>query len=116
MSVQVQFTLKRLGYFVAGGQILEQARRQLRDADELKGFAGKLSDQVFGSINIGCFIPLAPILTPGLCHGFMQAHSGVEVSVSEDNQSELINKLKNGAIDLALTYDLRLDSDINFTS
>lgn len=78
------------------------------------GFAGKLSDQVFGSINIGCFVPLAPMVTPELCHGFMQAHSGVEVSVSEDNQSELINKLKNGAIDLALTYDLQLDADINF--
>ena len=164
MSIQVQFTLKQLSYFVAageagsilkaaenihvsqpsisnaiahlesvfqlqlfirhhaqgmslttaGGQIMEQAKRLLRDADELKGFAGKLSDQVFGSINIGCFVPLAPIVTPELCHGFMQAHSGVEVSVSEDNQSELINKLKNGAIDLALTYDLQLDSDINF--
>ncbi len=99
----------------AGSQIMEKAKRMLRDADELKGFAGKLSDQVFGSINIGCFIPLAPIVTPELCHGFMQAHSGVEVSVSEDNQSELIGKLKNGAIDLALTYDLQLDSDINFT-
>lgn len=164
MSIQVQFTLKQLGYFVAAGeagsilkaaenihvsqpsisnatahlesvfqlqlfirhhargmslttagsQIMEQARRLIRDADELKGFAGKLSEQVFGSINVGCFIPLAPIVTPELCHGFMQAHSGVEVSVSEDNQAELINKLKNGAIDLALTYDLQLDSDINF--
>lgn len=98
----------------AGSQIMEQARRLIRDADELKGFAGKPSEQVFGLINIGCFIPIAPIVTPELCHGFMQAHSGVEVSVSEDNQVDLINKLKNGAIDLALTYDLQLDSDINF--
>jgi DNA-binding transcriptional LysR family regulator len=125
VSVQVQFTLKQLSYFVAAGesgsilkaaenihvsqpsisnaiahlesvfqlqlfirhhaqgmslttagsQIMEQAKRLLRDADELNGFAGKLSDQVFGSINSGCFIPLAPIVTPELCHDFMQAHS-----------------------------------------
>ena len=99
----------------AGGAIMEQAKSLLRDANELKGFAGKLSDQIFGSINIGCFIPLAPIVTPELCHGFMQVHNGVEVSVSEDNQSELLSKLKKGAIDLALTYDLQLDSDIAFT-
>lgn len=99
----------------AGGAVMEQAKRLLRDANELKGFAGKLSDQIFGSINIGCFVPLAPIVTPALCHGFMQAHSGVEVSVREDNQSELLSKLKKGAIDLALTYDLQLDSDIAFT-
>jgi len=93
----------------AGSQIMEQAKALLRDADELKSFAGKLSEQIFGSINVGCFIPLAPIITPELCHGFMQSHDGVEVNVSEGNQAELLSKLKKGAIDLALTYNLQLD-------
>jgi hypothetical protein len=35
----------------------------LRDADELRSFAGKLSQQVFGPLNVGCFIPLALIAT-----------------------------------------------------
>ena len=100
----------------AGSQIMEQAQALLRDAKELHSFAGKLSDQIFGSINVGCFIPLAPIVTPELCHGFMQSHAGVEVNVSEGNQAELLSKLKKGAIDLALTYDLQLDSDIAFTA
>ncbi len=99
----------------AGGQILEKARALLRDADELKSFAGKLSDQIFGSINVGCFVPLAPIVTPELCHGFMQSHAGVEVNVSEGDQAELLNRLRKGAIDLALTYDLQLESEIGFT-
>jgi DNA-binding transcriptional LysR family regulator len=99
----------------AGSQIMDQAKALLRDADELKSFAGKLSDQIFGSINVGCFIPLAPIVTPELCHGFMQSHDGVEVNVSEGNQTELLNGLKKGAIDLALTYNLQLESDIAFT-
>lgn len=99
----------------AGGEIIVKAKQLLRDAGELKGFAGKLSDQIFGTINIGCFIPLAPIITPELCHGFMQSHHGVEVNVSEDDQGGLISRLKNGAIDLALTYNLQLESDINFT-
>ena len=100
----------------AGAQIMEQAQALLRDAEELHSFAGKLSEQVFGSINVGCFTPLAPIVTPELCHGFMQSNEGVEVNVSEDNQAELLSKLKKGAIDLALTYDLQLDSDIAFTA
>jgi DNA-binding transcriptional LysR family regulator len=100
----------------AGSQIMEQAHALLRDADELTSFAGKLSEQVFGSINVGCFIPLAPIVTPELCHGFMQSHQGVEVNVSEGNQAELLSKLKKGAIDLALTYNLQLESDIAFTA
>ena len=99
----------------AGGEILQKARALLRDADELRSFAGKLSQQVFGSINVGCFIPLAPIVTPELCHGFMQSHGGVEVNVSEGDQAELLSRLKTGAIDLALTYDLQLDGDFHFT-
>jgi len=99
----------------AGSQIMAQAKRLLRDANELKSFAGKLSEQIFGSINIGCFMPLAPIVTPELCHGYMQSFPGVDVNVSEDNQAELLSSLKKGSIDLALTYDLQLDSDINFT-
>lgn len=99
----------------AGSEMMSRAKQLLRDADELNGFAGKLSDQIFGSINIGCFIPIAPIVTPELCHGFMQSHEGVEVSVREDDQSGLISRLNKGTIDLALTYNLQLDSDINFT-
>jgi len=99
----------------AGNQIMVQSKRLLQDASELKSFAGKLSDQIFGSINIGCFTPLAPIVTPELCHGFMQSFPGVDVNVSEDNQAELLSSLKKGSIDLALTYDLQLDSDISFT-
>lgn len=99
----------------AGSQIMAQSKRLLSDANELKSFAGKLSDQIFGSINIGCFTVLAPIVTPELCHGFMQSFPGVAVNVSEDNQAELLSHLKKGSIDLALTYDLQLDSDINFT-
>ncbi len=99
----------------AGSQLMDRCKTLLRDADELKSFAGKLSGQVFGSVNVGCFIPLAPIVTPGLCHGYMQSHEGVEVNVSEGNQAELLSKLKKGAIDLALTYNLQLESEIAFT-
>jgi len=99
----------------AGSQLHERAKMLLRDADELRSFAGKLSEKVFGSINIGCFIPLAPIVTPELCHAFMLANPSVKVGVNEGDQADLLNGLKKGSIDLALTYDLQLDSDVNFT-
>ena len=100
----------------AGKQIMERAQALLLDAGELHSFAGKLSQQIFGSLNVGCFIPIAPIVTPELCHGFIQSHEGVEVNVSEGNQAELLSRLKKGVIDLALTYDLQLESDIAFTA
>jgi DNA-binding transcriptional LysR family regulator len=98
----------------AGSQIMDRAKQLLRDADELKSFAGLLSDQIYGSINIGCFIPLAPIVTPELCHGFIKAHENVDLSVCEDDQAGLLSQLKRGSVDLVLTYNLQLDSDIQF--
>jgi DNA-binding transcriptional LysR family regulator len=98
----------------AGAQIMERAKQLLRDADELKSFAGLLSDQIYGSLNIGCFIPLAPIVTPELCHGFIKAHQNVDLSVCEDDQAGLLSRLKRGSVDLVLTYNLQLDSDIQF--
>lgn len=98
----------------AGGQMMERAKRILRDADELKSLAGVLSDQIYGTLKIGCFIPLAPIVIPGLCHDFMQGHEDVDVNVSEDDQAGLLDAMKKGTIDLALTYNLQLDSAIDF--
>ena len=99
----------------AGNQMMDRAKQILRDADELKSLAGVLSDKIYGTIKVGCFIPLAPIVTPELCHGFLEDHDDVEVNVSEDDQAGLLSSLKKGTIDLALTYNLQLDSDIEFT-
>ena len=116
LQLFIRHHAKGMSLTTAGSQVHERAKMLLRDANELRSFAGKLSEQIFGSINVGCFIPLAPIVTPELCHAFMLDNPGVEVSVSEGDQAELLNKLKKGSIDLALTYDLQLDSDVNFTA
>ncbi|MEM7563925.1 MAG: LysR family transcriptional regulator [Pseudomonadota bacterium] len=99
----------------AGLQMMDRAKQILRDADEMKSLAGILSDQIYGTINVGCFIPLAPIVTPELCHGFLQVHGDVDVHVTEDDQAGLLSSLKKGSIDVALTYNLQLDSEVDFT-
>ncbi len=99
----------------AGKSFLKEAKDFLNHAEQLQGFAGELSQSVFGMLQVGCFIPLAPIITPDLCHQFMLKHTGVSISVREGHQTELLHFLRQGSIDLALTYDLELDSDIAFT-
>lgn len=98
----------------AGKELIREAKQLLNSADELNGFADRLANQVFGTLNVGCFSPLAPIIIPDLCHGFMSAHSGAQVVVAEGHQAELLRLLQHGDIDLALTYDLHLHKDIDF--
>lgn len=98
----------------AGRELFREARALLAQAERLQGHAGELAGRVYGSIEVGCFNPLAPIITPELCHGFMRLHPDTDIRVREAHQAELMQLLRQGAIDLALTYDLQLQGDIQF--
>ena len=98
----------------AGREFFREAKILLSNAEQLQGFAGELSNKIIGTIEVGCFIPLAPIVTPDLCHGFMTGHPETDVRVREAHQADLLQLLRQGSIDLALTYDLQLQSDIDF--
>jgi len=98
----------------AGREFFREAKTLLAQAEQLHSFAGELSQQVIGTIEVGCFIPLAPIITPDLCHGFMARHPKSEIHVREAHQATLLQWLQQGSIDLALTYDLQIQNDVEF--
>ena len=98
----------------AGRELLREAKALLARADHLQGFAGELAGRIIGSIEVGCFNPLAPVITPELCHGFMQRHPETAIPVREAHQAELLQLLRQGTIDIALTYDRQLQGDFHF--
>jgi DNA-binding transcriptional LysR family regulator len=98
----------------SGRELLREAKALLTRADGLQGFAGELAGRIIGTIELGCFNPLAPIITQKLCHGFMQHHPETEINVREGHQADLLQLLRQGTIDIALTYDLQLQGDFQF--
>jgi len=98
----------------AGRELLREAKSLLNHGAQLQSFAGELSNKVMGTIEVGCFNPLAPIITPALCHDFMAIHPDTDIRVREAHQGDLIQLLRQGSIDIALTYDLQLHNDIDF--
>ena len=96
----------------AGRQFLVKARSLLREAEELERFAAELTQDLGGLLELGCLITLAPMVTPRLCQSFREAHPGVAIELVEAGQDELLAKLRDGTIALALTYDLELAEDI----
>jgi len=98
----------------AGRTFLREAKALLKQAEGLHALAGTLTDEVVGTIEMGCFNPLAPIIIPDLCHGFMASHPGSDIRIREAHQADLLRLLQQGIIDLALTYDLQLTRDIEF--
>ncbi len=98
----------------AGRRFLAKARELLRGADELERFASELTYAVSGLLELGCLVPLAPLVTPRLCHEFTAVHPAVRIELVEAGHEDLVARLRYGDISLALTYDLGLVDGIAF--
>ena len=100
----------------AGRQMLEQARLVLREAGALMDIAGDISGSVRGPLSVGCLLTFAQLVLPTLRRGFEADYTEVRLRQHEMNQVELFSALRRSEIDIALTYDLDLPADLQFTS
>lgn len=98
----------------AGRQFLEQARRVLEEAGALNQLAGEISGVVQGPLRVGCLLTFAQLILPNLRRRFEEQYSKVRVSQYEMHQLEIFDSLRQARIDIALTYDLEIPSDIEF--
>ena len=98
-----------------GRQMLDQARTVLREAGALMDIAADITGSVRGPLSVGCLLTFAQLVLPGLRRGFEAAYPDVRLRQHEMNQVELFSALRRSEIDLALTYDLDLPADLQFT-
>lgn len=100
-----------------GGQrIFNEARRILHAAASLNDLASDITDHPRGPITVGCLITLAPFLSPGLRRTFEAAHPDARVTLREAHQGQLLAMLRRAEIDVAITYDLDVPGDTEFTA
>jgi len=98
----------------AGRQLLHRARTVLREAESLERLSDELTEAVAGKLDLGSLVTLAPIVVPGLCRSFQMRHPEATFRMVEDGQDGLLRRLREGEINLALTYDLGLGDDVTF--
>ncbi|MCH2163298.1 MAG: LysR family transcriptional regulator [Marinovum sp.] len=98
-----------------GREILEQARLVLREAGAIMDIAGDISGRVRGPLCVGCLVTFAQIILPSLRRRFEDRHPNVRIGQKEMDQAALISALRRAEIDVALTYDLDLPADLQFT-
>jgi DNA-binding transcriptional LysR family regulator len=99
----------------AGRDMLGQARNLLKNAEELQSAAREMDGGMSGAIALGCMVSLAPPVMPALISRFIASHSGVNFRTQEAHQDDLLRGLRDGTLDLALTYSLDLTDEIAFT-
>ncbi|MCU9836871.1 LysR substrate-binding domain-containing protein [Ruegeria sp. WL0004] len=100
----------------AGRVMLEQARVVLREADRLTDLAGDITGQVRGPLSIGCLLTFAQIVLPTVRRSFEATYPEVQIRQVEMNQAEIYSGLRRADIDIALTYDLDIPTDLRFVT
>lgn len=95
----------------AGRKLLEQARQMLNLATVISG-RGEEQTTVRGALSLICFQDLGPYYAPRLLSGFRLRHPEVTITLFEADLAEVNRRLSDGKAELALTYDVGLDSPI----
>jgi len=97
-----------------GERFLEQARVVLEAADKLNDMANIYTGSVRGSLRVGCLRTFVQLMVPQLRRSFEDKYENVDFSQIELDQAQIFEALGSARIDVALTYDLSLTSDIDF--
>jgi DNA-binding transcriptional LysR family regulator len=99
----------------SGRQFMQAAQAVLADAGRLNDLASTITGQVGGPLAIGCLVTIAQVILPRLRQGFVARHPGVSFVQSEGDQAALYDGLRQGTLDAALTYELAVPTDLEFT-
>lgn len=98
----------------AGERFIEQARAVLEQAEKLNDLASIHTGSVRGSLRVGCLRTFVQFIVPQLRRRFEKKFENVEIEQVVLDQEQIFDSLGAARIDLALTYDMSLPSDIVF--
>lgn len=97
-----------------GRALMGQAAQVLEAAKGLSNLADQHLGTVRGELNVGCLLTFAQIIVPRLRKAFTQTYPDVVFRQYQNHQMGLIDALRDATIDIALTYDLAIPTDLAF--
>lgn len=98
----------------AGRRAAAEARVLLADAERFGANVRGLGTLLSGTLRVGCFRPTAPFIMPIAYRGMQTAHPDVTVRIQEADLADVANLLLEGSVDVALTYDMHVESELEF--
>lgn len=98
----------------AGRLLLVEARRLVEQAEYIYSVASEVGERVRGQLSLGCFITLAPMVMPELSHSFASSYPEVRIMQTVADHEQLLERLLNAELDVAITYDLLIPDEFEF--
>lgn len=97
-----------------GRRLMIETRSLLQQAAGLAQIANELTTEMRGPLTVGALVTIAPVVLPALVRSFQALHPKALINPAEVHQEVLRDRLRQGEIDLAITYDLDLPPDVAF--
>ncbi|MDU8929910.1 LysR substrate-binding domain-containing protein [Alisedimentitalea sp. MJ-SS2] len=98
-----------------GERFLQRTEVILKDAENLSDLAGEITGNIQGTLSVGCLVTFAQIVLPSLRRKFEDAQPNARIEQHELNQAEIFSQLRRGELDIALTYDLDIPPELEFS-
>ncbi len=98
-----------------GQGVVAKAKVILAEVEALEALGGAGITELSGEIVLGCFEDLAPYCVPPILARLRAKAPGIGVIVREEGFDTISRRLDDGAIDMALTYDLGLPATVATT-
>ncbi len=92
---------RRVRLTAAGAAVLPYARAALAAADAARLAADELAGLVRGRVAVGMVVACTAVGVLELLSGFRRRHPGIEVSLTEASSDDLVERLREGSLDLA---------------
>lgn len=97
-----------------GRMFVNQARHLMQAARDFDRDAMGLGQELAGEIQVGCYFVTAPFLMPPVLAALAGKYPSIGFNLHEGDLVEVMDDLKRGVTDVALTYDTYADSGIEF--
>lgn len=95
-------TSRRVSLTPRGRDIIEHARRVLRETDELVAVARGETEPLTGSLHMGVIPTVAPYVLPALLPEVRERHPRLRLFLREDQTARLVEQLRGDRLDVLL--------------
>ena len=116
LSLFVRIHARGMTLTPEGQKFIEQARQLLKESKSLTEISGVLSNSKRGPLSVGCYLTFAHVVMPRLRIHFREQYPDIQIKQQELNQKEIFELLRQSKLDIALTYDLDIPTDLQFFS
>lgn len=103
---------KGLSLTPTGRHFVNRAQKLLDEADGFRNDVQGFGDRIAGEVQVACYHVISSYVLPPVISGMAAKHSAVKVQLHEGSLVDVVNIVKEGTADVAITYDMFDDSTV----